>query len=234
MAQKKLIRFKEIGTFLNVLQYPENAAGKWNIHFGNENPIILELACGRGEYTIGLASIYQAKNFIGVDIKGNRMWVGAKKALENNLANAAFLRTQIDKISEYFTAGEISEIWITFPDPQLRGSKAKKRLTHPKFLRLYKQILPTDGVIHLKTDSQDLYNFTKLVAGLYGLAIISDFNNLYDNTPLLPELSIKTHYETLNLANSNTIFYLSFTLPRIMKENDDELSSLLKIELVEE
>ena len=234
MAQKKLKRFRELGTFSNVMQYPENAAGNWKVHFGNDHPVDLELACGRGEYTVGLASIYPNKNFIGVDIKGNRMWVGAKKALENKLTNAAFLRTQIDKISAYFTVGEVNDIWITFPDPQLRGSKAKKRLTHPKFLRLYKQILSPQGTIHLKTDSPDLYHFTKLVAGIYKLKVITDYTDLYGNNSLPPELSIKTHYERLNIANSNSIFYLAFTLPVIMEENDDQLHDLLKLEMIAE
>ena len=141
MAQKKLQRFGEIKTFHNVLEYPENIAGKWNEHFKNNNSIVLELACGKGEYATGLAQLYPQKNFIGVDIKGNRIWVGAKYALDNKLKNVAFLRTQIHKIDTYFTKDEVAEIWITFPDPQLRISKAKKRLTHPRYIRLYKKIL---------------------------------------------------------------------------------------------
>jgi tRNA (guanine-N7-)-methyltransferase len=163
MAQKKLLRFKEIKSFPNVMEYPENMQGEWNSFFKNNNPNILELACGKGEYTVGLAKLYPGKNFIGVDIKGNRMWAGAKFALVNNLMNAAFLRTQIDKIDQYFTKGEINEIWIIFPDPQLRKSKTKKRLTHPRFLRLYNHFLKPGGLIHLKTDSPDLYHFTKTV-----------------------------------------------------------------------
>ena len=141
MGHKKLIRFKELETFPNVLQYPTGMSGNWKAFFKNNNPIILELACGKGEYATGLGEMYPDKNFIGVDLKGNRIWVGAKKAIQNKLANVAFLRTQIDKIAEYFAKDEIAAIWITFPDPQLRMSKAKKRLTHPKFLRLYQQFL---------------------------------------------------------------------------------------------
>src|SRR4029079_5198604 len=135
--------------------------------------------CGKGEYTVGLAKMYPAKNYIGVDIKGNRLWVGAKKCLDEKISNAAFLRTEIDKINTYFNAGEVDEIWITFPDPQLRKSKAKKRLTHPKFLRLYKEFIQPNGLIHLKTDSPDLYEFTKQVIGMYGCLVHKDYDDVY-------------------------------------------------------
>ena len=230
MAQKKLKRFGEIKTFSNVLEYPENIKGKWKDFFKNDNEIVLELACGKGEYATGLAQLYPHKNFIGVDIKGNRLWVGAKFALENKLNNVAFLRTQIDKLTNYFAPDEVSEIWITFPDPQLRISKAKKRLTHPKFLRLYHQILATGAKIHLKTDSPDLYEFTKLVIRLYDLQLIADIGDVYKMEKLTEELAIKTHYEKLDIAKSNCIFYVSFSLPKKLKENDDELKKLLNEE----
>lgn len=223
MAQKKLLRFTEIKSFPNVLEYPENMRGNWKAIFKNENPIILELACGKGEYTIGLAQLYPNKNFIGVDIKGNRLWAGAKFALINKMMNVAFLRTQIDKINNYFNKDEIDEIWITFPDPYLRKSKTKKRLTHPKFLRLYKQFLKPNGLIHLKTDSPDLYYFTKTVVELYKLNTIADINDLYENENIKEELKIKTHYENLDIAKSNTVFYLCFTLPPIVNESDEAL-----------
>ncbi len=228
MAQKKLKRFGEIKTFPNVLEYPENVKGKWHEFFKNENPVLLELACGKGEYTTGLAQLYPQKNFIGVDIKGNRIWVGAKYSLNNKLANVAFLRTQIDKIAQYFLQGEVDEIWITFPDPQLRVSKANKRLTHPKFLRLYQQILKPDGKIHLKTDSPDLYFFTKTVIELYRLSIITDLDNVYEHDNLWADLKIKTHYESLDIAKSNCIFYLCFSLPEKISDNDNVLTNLLK------
>jgi tRNA (guanine-N7-)-methyltransferase len=228
MGQKKLQRFSEIKSFPNVLEYPENIQGKWSGFFKNNNPIILELACGKGEYAVGLAQLDLQKNFIGVDIKGNRLWVGAKFALENDLKNVAFLRTQIDKISQYFLKDEIDEIWITFPDPQLRFSKARKRLTHPKFLRLYQEILKTHGKIHLKTDSPDLYFFTKKVIELYNLTLISDINNVYAEEYLTPELAIQTHYEKLDIANSNAVFYLCFTLPKNLSEDDEKLAAFLK------
>ena len=127
MGQKKLIRFEELKTFPNVLQYPENMKGNWDLFFKNQNPIILELACGKGEYSVGLGRMYPQKNFIGIDIKGNRIWRGAKTALLEGLNNVAFLRTQIDRVIDYCDTNEVSEIWITFPDPQLRFSKMKKR-----------------------------------------------------------------------------------------------------------
>ena len=230
MAHKKLIRFAELETFANVLQFPKNIQGKWNEFFKNKNPVILELACGKGEYAVGLGILYPAKNFIGIDLKGNRIWVGAKKALENNFANVAFLRTQIDQVTEYFAKDEVAEIWITFPDPQLRRSKAKKRLTHPKFLRLYQQFLKDGGLIHLKTDSPDLYNFTRTVIEMYGCSIHSDHKDLYLQEIISPELKIKTHYESLDIAQSNRIHYLSFSLPKHLpgKEKDEQLKELLK------
>ena len=226
MAQKKLIRFKELKSFANAMEYPENMPGKWNEFFKNNNPIILELACGKGEYTVGLGQLYPDKNFIGVDIKGNRMWAGAKKALENKIMNVGFLRTQIDKITQYFSKDEVAEIWITFPDPFLRKSKTRKRLTHPKFLRLYHQFLKPDGLIHLKTDSPDLYQFTKTVIDLYGLKTITDFNDLYKNEAIAAELKIKTHYESLDIAKSNTIFYVCFTLPDVISDNEEKINAI--------
>ncbi len=228
MAQKKLKRFGEIKRFANVLEYPEDISGKWKHFFGNDNPIVLELACGKGEYTTGLAQMYPDKNFIGVDIKGNRLWVGAKYSLDNNLKNAAFLRTQIDKIMEYFEDEEVDEIWITFPDPQLRVSKANKRLTHPKFLRLYNKILKAGAKINLKTDSPVLYDFTKTVIGMYDISVIIDSDHVYEDETLSSDLQIKTHYEGLDIAGSNRIFYLCFSLPRELSNNDEELTALLK------
>ncbi len=227
MAQKKLLRFTAIKNFNNVLEYPENMKGKWKDFFRNEHPVILELACGKGEYTIGLAQLYPDKNFIGVDIKGNRLWAGAKFAIEKKMTNVAFLRTQIDKINEYFNKDEIKEIWITFPDPHLRKSKSTKRLAHPKFLRMYKQFLNPHGLIHLKTDSPDLYLFTKTVIDLYDVKIVSDADDLYNNENIKEELKIKTHYESLDIAKSDTIFYLCFTLPEIINDNDEKLIEAL-------
>jgi tRNA (guanine-N7-)-methyltransferase len=230
MAQKKLVRFEELKTFENVLQFPPNMPGKWNERFKNNHPIILELACGKGEYAVGLGRLYPFKNFIGIDLKGNRLWVGAKKALQDGLRNVAFLRTQIDQIGEYFSKNEVAEIWITFPDPQLRVSKAKKRLTHPKFLRLYQQFLVAGGSIHLKTDSPDLYQFTRQVIEMYGCTLYDDDDNVHDKDRLPDELKIKTHYESLDIAGTNRIHYLRFSLPASLpgKEKDEELKQALK------
>lgn len=229
MGQKKLVRFAELETFSNVLQYPENVQGTWNGFFENTNPIVLELACGKGEYTVGLSELYPNKNFIGIDVKGNRLWVGAKKALNRLLKNVAFLRIQIERLTDFFATEEVDEIWITFPDPQLRISKAKKRLTHPRFLRLYYQVLKPAGKIHLKTDSPDLYEFTKKVIGMYGCTLHKDFSDLYAEPGLPPELHIKTHYESLDIAMSNKIFYLCFSLPETLpsKEMDATLQEFL-------
>ena len=228
MGQKKLQRFAEIRTFRNVLEYPLHMRGKWASFFNNNHPITLELACGKGEYAVGLGRMYPEKNFVGVDLKGNRIWVGAKKALEENLGNVAFVRSQIDKIDQYFEKGEVSEIWITFPDPQLRTSRAKKRLTHPHFLRLYQKFLKKDGLIHLKTDSPDLYHFTKLVIDFYNLKLTEDKNNVYANIEIPDELRIQTYYESLDIAKSKKIHYLQFQLPEEMiRENDEQLKELI-------
>lgn len=227
MAQKKLFRFGEIKKFKNVLEYPNYIKNKWSEFFGNKNPIVLELACGRGEYTIGLSKLFPEKNFIGVDVKGNRMYLGAKTALDQNLQNAAFLRTQIEMIDNYFGESEVDEIWITFPDPQLRLSKAKKRLTHPRFLRLYHKFLKPNGKINLKTDSPDLYNFTLDVINIYGFTIIENRDNLYSDLNINDSLKIKTHYEKMDIARSERTHFLSFSLPHDIPEKDSELKTLL-------
>ena len=231
MGQKKLQRFAELLTFPNVLQYPENMPGTWKDFFHNDHPITLELACGKGEYALGLGRIYPDRNFLGIDLKGNRLWVGARTALRENLTNVGFLRTQIDKLTNYFAPGEVAEIWLTFPDPQLRTSKAKKRLTHPKFLRQYQQILRPGGYIHLKTDSPSLYRFTKWVIDLYELPLVQDYDDVYAQENISDELRIKTHYEGLDIANSNKIHYLQFTLPVTpLPEKDAALKLLLSEE----
>ena len=229
MGQKKLIRFAEIATFPNVLQYPKDMAGQWGRFFGNDHPIVLELACGKGEYALGLARLDPLRNYIGIDLKGNRIWVGAKKALEEGLSQVAFIRSQIDKITDYFAAGEVAEIWITFPDPQLRSSRAKKRLTHPAFLRRYQQILRPGGYIHLKTDSPDLYRFTRKVIEMYGLDLHEDCADVYAQPVLKPEWTIQTHYEGLDIAGSRRVHYLRFSLRGMPdREKDAELAQWVK------
>jgi len=227
MAQKKLQRFAEIKTFSNVLEYPESIKGKWKKFFNNSNPITLELACGKGEYAVGLGSLHPNKNFIGIDIKGNRMWVGAKKALDEGLNNVAFLRTQIQKLTDYFVSGEVAEIWITFPDPQLRISKANKRLTHPRFLRLYKCIMTETGTVNLKTDSPDLYRFTKTVIQLFNLDLLQDIDDVNGQHKISDDLSIKTHYENLDIAKSNRVHYLKFLLSKPLPVEADEQLKLM-------
>jgi tRNA (guanine-N7-)-methyltransferase len=228
MGQKKLIRFEAIKSFPNVLEHPENMQGNWHTFFKNDHPLTLELACGKGEYAVGLGRLHPQRNFLGVDIKGNRIWRGAKTAIDEGLTNVAFLRTPIDAISTYFAQGEVAEIWITFPDPQLRLSKARKRLTHPKFLRLYQQFLAADGKVNLKTDSPDLYRFTKMVIDLYNLPVLADTDNLYAANNLSPELTIQTHYEKLDIAQSNRIHYLQFTINQpLPKEKDEVLKQLI-------
>lgn len=228
MGQKKLVRFKELLTFDNVLQNPGNMKGKWRERFGNKNPITLELACGKGEYAVGLAALHPERNFIGADVKGNRIWVGAKQSRERNLYNVLFLRTQIDRIEQYFEPGEVAEIWITFPDPQLRWSKMKKRLTHPRFLRAYTSILVPGGIIHLKTDSPDLYHFTKKVTELCSLPVLEDINDVHAQPALSEELKIRTHYEGLNISGSHRIFYLRFSIDRPIPAIDETLKEFFR------
>jgi tRNA (guanine-N7-)-methyltransferase len=223
MGQKKLKRFAEIATFNNVFEYPTDTAGSWSEHFQNQHPIILELACGKGEYSVGLATMHDNQNFIGIDIKGNRIWVGAKKAIEQGLNNVSFIRSQIGLIENYFAQEEISEIWLPFPDPQLRAAKCKRRLTHPAFLRKYKQLLKPGGYIHLKTDSPVLYNFTKRVIELYGLELFHDSADISEDVKQIPELLIKTHYESLDIAKSNRIHYLKFAITGDLDPAKDEI-----------
>ena len=186
-------------------------------------PLTLELACGRGEYAVGLGRMFPEQHFIGIDLKGNRIWKGASIANKDGLTNVAFVRSQIELTSNYFAKDEVDEIWITFPDPQLRWSKSKKRLTHPKFLRLYQQFLKNDGIVHLKTDSPLLYNFTLKVIELYGLHLIYKTDNLYAEQNINPRCLIKTYYEGLDIAQSNKIHYIQFNIDRDLPLELDEI-----------
>jgi len=181
--------------------------------FGNGNPLILELGCGKGEYTVGLAEHYPDRNFIGVDIKGARMWKGAKFAHENKMLNTAFLRTRIEMINSFFAEGEVDELWITFPDPQQKERRSKKRLTGSLFINNYRHFLKDNGIVHLKTDSLFLYTYTRELAISNKLEIISDFPDLYASGATSEILSIRTHYEKLFMAEGVPIKYLSFRLP---------------------
>lgn len=241
MGKNKLARWTELGSYDNVIQ-PEigdvsgkdhPVKGRWNHElFKNENPIVLELGCGKGEYTIGLANSFPEINFIGIDIKGARMWRGAKTACEQKLPNVAFLRTRIEFINSFFSADEVNEIWITFPDPHPGGRNANKRLTSPWFLNSYRNFLKNKGLIHLKTDNKELYDFTKKVLSYNNLETIHSTNDLYSekivvksDLPFLISgekpgvnyediLSIRTHYEKIFLKAGLKINYLSFRLDK--------------------
>ena len=194
-----------------------NLKGKWRSDvFKNDNPIVLELGCGKGEYSVGLAKAFPAKNFIGIDIKGARFWFGAKESIEKNLTNVAFLRTQIELVDQFFETDEVDEIWITFPDPQIKYRRTKHRMTHPEFLERYKKILKKDGIMHLKTDSEFLHGYTLgLLQGL-GHQILFANHDIYGaqefdpETPLLRE--IKTYYEELFESKGKTITYIKFKI----------------------
>lgn len=188
--------------------------GNWaRDFFKNDRPIVLELGCGKGEYTVALAKRFPEKNFIGVDIKGARMWRGAKTAVEENLANAGFLRTQIELIDKLFAPAEVDEIWITFPDPQIKYKRTKHRLTNMSFLDTYKKILKPGGIIHLKTDSEFMHGYT--LGLLHGLGHTVEYanHNIYRNEGAPPEVTeIQTHYESLYLENNKPITYIRFKI----------------------
>jgi tRNA (guanine-N(7)-)-methyltransferase len=222
MGKNKLKRFRENETFTNVLQPSREEIlsgnfllkGKWaSDFFQNENPIVLELGCGKGEYTVNLAQQYPQKNFIGVDIKGARFWRGAKTALEEKVPNAAFLRCQIELIDMIFASNEVAEIWITFPDPQIKYKRTKHRLTNADFLEKYKKILAPDGLVHLKTDSEFLHGYTLgLLHGL-GHEILYANHHIYRNEGAPAEvLAIQTTYEKIYLAQGKPITYIRFRL----------------------
>lgn len=218
MGKNKLQRYADNVAHENVIEHTEfsggdTPAGQWEEKiFGNDNPIVAELACGKGEYTTSLAAKFPDKNFIGVDIKGDRIWKGARRALENGITNVRFLRCFIDHLDQFFGKDEISEIWITFPDPYLKKSKVRKRLTSPKFLSVYRKVAAADAVLHLKTDSKPLFQFTESVIKEQGLQILSRFDDLYAQNPDDEILSIKTYYEKKHLAEGRTIQYIRFSL----------------------
>jgi tRNA (guanine-N7-)-methyltransferase len=217
----KLEKFAELETLDNCHKFHlSNIAdgfslkGKWKqLYFKNSNPIVVELGCGKGEYTIGLAEQHPENNYIGVDVKGNRIWTGAMQAKVANLQNVSFLRTKIDLIEHCFSGGEVDEIWITFPDPQPQKPRARQRLTHPIFLERYKRILKPNGVIHLKTDSTLLYEFTLNVIHENNLKLHWYTNNLYENCPAERGelIAIKTYYEKLFAAKGEDIKYINFS-----------------------
>ncbi|CAH0998905.1 tRNA (guanine-N(7)-)-methyltransferase [Neolewinella maritima] len=190
--------------------------GHWAAkHFGNDRPITLELACGRGEYTLDLARQYPDRNFIGVDVKGARIWKGARTALAEDLPNAAFLRTRIEVISAFFAPGEISELWITFPDPFLKKGKENRRLTAPQFLQQYRKILQRGGPVHLKTDSRELYEWTLAeFARQPEVEVVYHDEDIYSKPLPLPELATETYYERMHKALGKTITYVRFRIAK--------------------
>lgn len=221
MGKNKLSKFADMETYANVFQYSFGALqkesfplkGKWNSeYFKNDYPIVLELGCGKGEYTVGLAKLFPEKNFIGIDIKGARMWTGATQALNENLTNAAFLRTHIELIHHFFIENEVSEIWITFPDPQM--SKTNKRLTSTRFMKLYSQILANEGIIHLKTDSNFLYTYTKAMVEENNLTVLTDTDDLYQSGIDDKILNIQTFYEQQWRSRGLNIKYIKFVCPK--------------------
>lgn len=211
MGHKKLVKFRAIETYRNVLQYPENIRGNWNTVYGNDNAITLELACGKGEYSLGLGRQYPDRNFLGVDIKGNRIYTGAKTALEEGLNNVAFLRTHISHITRYFNTNDIEEIWIIFPDPFLK--KESNRLTHARYLHLYEQILKRGARINLKTDSKELYDFTLETVAEQNCYVHENIADVYGKGLATGPLAIQTFYEKMHLAEGRTIYFISFSLP---------------------
>jgi tRNA (guanine-N7-)-methyltransferase len=209
MPRTKSLKITQLSSFANVIQGEYEIKGEWaNRHFGNANPIIAELGCGRGDYTVELAKRYPEINFIGVDIKGARLWRGSKNAVENNLANVAFLRTTIRNLEQYFSTDEISEIWITFPDPYPKRRHASQRLTSRGFLNLYRNMLKPDGVIHLKTDDSDLFEFSFETAKSNGWQIQTRIDDLYGQPVDNDILYIQTKYEKQHLAAGRKIQYL--------------------------
>lgn len=224
MGKGKLAKFAEMETFKNVFQYPFsvisdvpfNMKGQWcEQYFHNDNPIVLELGCGKGEYTVGLAELFPQVNFVGVDIKGARMWTGAKLALERNLPNVAFLRTNIEIIDRFFAEDEVQEIWLTFSDPQPKNPR--KRLTSTYFMERYRRFLVDNGVIHLKTDSNLLFTYTKYMVEVNHLPLDFSTEDLYHNTPDVlqcsPLLTIQTYYERMWMERGLNIRYMRFHLP---------------------
>lgn len=232
MGKNKLKKFADMETIDFVFQYPFSRLqqdsfplkGHWHQDFfGNDNPIVVELGCGKGEYTVGLARRFPDKNFIGIDIKGARMWTGASEARAEGLRNVAFVRTSIELIESFFAPGEVSEIWITFPDPQMK--KVRKRLTSTRFMDLYRKVLADCGTVHLKTDSPFLYRYTTLMVGLNDLPVECDTDDLYASGLADDILDIKTHYEKQWLARGLTIKYIRFRLPATgdLQEPDEEI-----------
>jgi tRNA (guanine-N7-)-methyltransferase len=223
MAKQKMKRYREVVNFENVSDFSgfrpgdrAEQAGKWASEvFGNDNPVVLELACGKGDYALGLAKLNPDVNYIGIDIKGERIWKGAGDALEQGLENVRFIRGRISYLDRFFAEAEVSEIWITFPDPFLKFRRRTRRLTHPRFLGLYKKVLSPGAPVHLKTDSPELYEFTRDTITRENLELISDHADVYALNPVPLWLQIRTYYEHMHLAEGRTIRYLKFRVDNL-------------------
>jgi len=215
LSRSKQKKFAEMQNMPHVLQFPHGMAGKWAAHFGNTNPIVFEIGCGRGTYTVALAQRYPEKNFVGVDIKGSRMWHGAMQVQGMGLKNAAFLRTRVEQLGEFLAQSEASEFWITFPDPHPREGEARKRLTAPRFLNLYRSVGKVGAIVHLKTDNQMLHEFTMWVLQQNNVAPQLHTADLYAHPNLIEAdlLDIQTQYESKFLGEGLPITYLRFALP---------------------
>jgi len=229
VGKGKLEKFAEMAQLPNVIEYPLSrlktekfeGKGKWNAgFFKNDHPIVLELGCGKGEYTVGLARREKHVNYIGIDIKGARMWKGAKEAFAEGLNNAGFLRTQIEWLDRFFAPGEVSEIWITFPDPQMK--KLRNRLTATNFIEKYTAVLKPGGVVHLKTDSLFMYTYTCEMVKHNGFEIVTQFDDIYAQTDLDDILNVKTHYEQQWLSRGITIKYIAF-IPQAKALSEPEI-----------
>lgn len=233
MGKNKLAKFADMEEFPHVFQVSSQAVregksfgmkGKWNeLFFKNDHPIVLELGCGKGEYTVGLGELYTEKNFVGVDIKGARLWTGAKESFEKSMKNVAFLRTNIEMIDHFFAENEVSEIWLTFPDPQMK--KVTKRLTATNFIKSYQQFVKPDGLIHLKTDSNFMFQYTCEMVKANQFQVIFSNKDLYASDLRDPILGIKTYYEQQWLDRGLTIKYIQFLLEKhkVLLEPDVEI-----------
>ena len=235
MGKNKLKKFAEIEQMQCVLQYPREKLisegfpfkGKWKEEVFSQNfPLTLELGCGKGEYTVGLAQTEPEKNFLGIDIKGARIWKGARQVEESGLENAKFLRTEIENLKEFFGDGEVDEIWITFPDPQMQ--KPRKRLTSTGFLKMYASFLKPSGIVHLKTDSPFLYEYTRRLVEKNGFEVIVDTEDLYGSGLADPVSSIKTFYESQWLSRGKSIKLLSFRLSSANQYEEPETDDIPK------
>jgi tRNA (guanine-N7-)-methyltransferase len=209
-GKNKLEKFAEFDSFENTYDYNSDTKGKWASIFGNTNPIVLELACGKGDYAIGLAKMNPNINYVGVDINGNRLWKGAKTCIEQEILNVRFLRIEIDKLFEYFAKDEVFEMWITFPDPQ--PQKERKRLSSGRFLNVYRQVMPATGIMNIKTDS-DLFYYSSLEQiAEDNLTLLENMNDVYGTNQVPEFLQIKTFYEAIWLKMGKKIMYVKFIL----------------------